>query len=366
VLIGATAVAPLAWEPHLLTWGVLVVMAVAILLGHRRLTAASAHPIPWPRKQVLQLAGAGVALAVALTWPLADLAAHWSLTALVVQRLILLLVVSPLLLLGLPYDIVQWATRPVLVDSLLLRLQRPPVAIITVTVLVVGSMTPLFVHAESTSFLARGALAGLVVVAGLVLWLPVIGRIPGIPRLKPVVRFGYLVAQAVIPAFLSFIYIFSVHPLYHEFSRSRQAIGLRPLFDQQIAGFASKLSMLLVLLSVGGVVLARAPLDEGEFVTDDPLVWADVQRQFERADRSGSGPVPEPAGGPPPTDGREAGGQPAAEEPTGAEGPPPVEGLPRTGSLCAPGRTSGLTPDPSKPQGPRGEEPGGTAPPAQP
>ena len=101
-------------------------------------------------------------------------------------------------------------------------------------------------------------------VAGLVLWMPVLGRIPGILRLRPVVRFGYLVAQAVVPAFLSFIYIFSDHPLYATFARSHAAVGLRPLNDQQIAGFVSKLSMLLVLLIVGAVVLARAPVTEEE------------------------------------------------------------------------------------------------------
>jgi hypothetical protein len=132
---------------------------------------------------------------------------------------------------------------------------------------------------------ARGALDLAIIVAGLILWIPVLGRIPGILRLKPVVRFGYLVGQAVIPAFLSFIYIFSIHPLYHEFSHSKMAVHLRPLVDQQIAGFVSKLSMLFVLLSVGGVVLARAPMTEEEFGKGDPLLWADVERQFERADR---------------------------------------------------------------------------------
>ena len=101
------------------------------------------------------------------------------------------------------------------------------------------------------------------------------------------VRFGYLVFQAVVPAFLSFIFIFSRHPLYTEFARSHAAIGLGPLNDQQIAGFVSKLSMLFVLLTVGAVVLARAPVTEEEFGRDDPLVWADVERQFERADRQG-------------------------------------------------------------------------------
>jgi cytochrome c oxidase assembly factor CtaG len=228
-----------------------------------------------------------------------------------------------MLLLGLPYDVIQWLTRPAAVDAALLRLHRPPVAIITVTVIVVGSMAPAMVRAQSSSPLARGLLMGLIVLAGLILWIPVLGRIPGIPRLKPVVRFGYLVAQAVAPAFLSFIFIFSRHPLYGAFARSHAAIGLRPLTDQQIAGFVSKLSMLFVLLTVGAVVLARAPMAEEEFSRDDPLVWADVEREFERADRAGrSGPGTDVTPGPPPGGDLSGHGQGVAESPEG-EGPEP-------------------------------------------
>ena len=335
MLNALAAVGPFAWQPHLVTGLALVVGVAAVVLGHRRLSASSPHPVRWTRRQVLQFAGAAVTAAAALTWPLADLAAHWSLTALVVQRVLLVLVVAPLLLLGLPYDVLQWATRPAGVDAVLLRLQRPPVAIITVSVLLVGSMTPFFVHAQSTSWPARGALAGAVVVAGLVLWIPVLGRVPGIPRLKPVVRFAYLVGQAVVPAFLSFIYIFSGRPLYPEFARSHRAVGLRPLTDQQIAGFVSKLSMLLVLLAVGAVVLARASTSDDEFA-DDRLVWADVERQFERVDRRGrrGGPDPlarsvfpsrslphAPTRAPGPSSGPSDGGAPGSEPP-GGERPP--------------------------------------------
>ncbi len=287
---------PYGWDPHLLAWAGLVVAGGSVILGHRRLQRSSEHPIPWTRRQIVTFGGAWLIAALALTWPLGTVAVHWSLTALVLQRLLLILAVAPLLLLGLPYDLIQWLTRPRWVDAVLLRLHRPPVAIPVVTVLVVGSMTPTLVRAQATSGLARGLLDLALVATGLVLWIPVIGRIPGIPKLKPVVRFGYLVAQAVVPAFLSFIYIFSNHPLYPEFARSRAAMGMRPLNDQQIAGFVSKLSMLLVLLIVGGVVLSRAPLSDEEFAGDDPLVWADVERQFERADRrgaaAGQGPGP--------------------------------------------------------------------------
>jgi cytochrome c oxidase assembly factor CtaG len=302
-----TSVGPYTWDYHLITWAVLVLSGVAVVTGHRRLARSAPLPIPWTPRQKRQSGGAWVAAAVALTWPVADLAAHWSLIALVTQRLILLLAVAPLLLLGLPYDIVQWLTRPRAVDAVLTRLSRPPVAIVVVTVLAVGSMVPIVVHLQSTSPLAGGVQDALIVAAGLVLWIPVLGRIPGIVRRRPVVRFGYLVAQAVTPAFLSFIYIFSRHPLYPGFAGSKLATGLQPLNDQQVAGFVSKLTMLVVLLTVGGVVLARTQATDEDLGEEDPLVWADVEREFERADRKGSraapdGPGPGMAGPDDPTD----------------------------------------------------------------
>jgi putative membrane protein len=306
--VAADTTGPYAWSPHLAAWAVLVVAGGAVILGHRRLERSAEHPIPWTRRQMTAFGGAWLLSAVALTWPLGAVAAHWSLTALVLQRAVLVLAVAPLLLLGLPYDLIVWATRPRWVDAVLLRLHRPLVAIPLVTIVLVGSMAPALVRAQADSPWARGLLDLAMVGAGLVLWLPVLGRIPGIPRLRPVIRFGYLVAQAVVPAFLSFIYIFSNHPLYPQFARSHAAIGLRPLNDQQIAGFVSKLSMLLVLLIVGAVVLSRAPRSDEELVGTEPLVWADVERQFERADRlvgragpaAGSGGADSPAGHPAP------------------------------------------------------------------
>lgn len=292
----AATTGPYAWDPHLASWAILALVAVLVVTGHRRLARSAPLHIRWTPRQIRQFGGALVAAAVATTWPVADLAAHWSLIALVTERLILLLAVAPLLLLGLPYDVVQWMTRPRVVDAVLTRLSRPPVAIVVVTGLAVGSMVPVLVHLQSTSPLARGLEDAGTVFAGLVLWIPVLGRIPGIVRPRPVVRFGYLVAQAVTPAFLSFIYIFSRHPLYPSFAGSKMATGLQPLNDQQVAGFVSKLTMLAVLLTVGGVVLARTQASDEDLGPADPLVWADVEREFERADRRSARVAPEAPG----------------------------------------------------------------------
>jgi cytochrome c oxidase assembly factor CtaG len=275
---------PYKWEFHLATWATLFFGVTAVVVAHRHLLRTSEHPIRWARHDVGVFAGACAGSLVALTWPLADLAAHWSLTALVVQRLILMLAVAPMLLLGLPYDVVERITRPATIDALLRRCERPAMAIGLVTVLTVGSMTPPVVKAQSSSPTLLALFAITTVVAGLILWIPVLGRIPGIPRLRPMVRFGYLAAQAVVPAFLSFVLILAPHPLYTTFAGSHAAIDLRPLNDQQIAGFVSKLTMLIVLLTVGGIGLVKTQTDD-DVGLDERLVWGDVQRQFERADR---------------------------------------------------------------------------------
>ncbi len=298
-----TGTDPLALQPHVALWAVLAVVSAAVVLGHRRLQHGDAGREDWPRADMVRFAGAVAVTGIALGWPLGDLAAHWSLSALVLQRVLLVLAVAPLLLRGLPYDLLRWLTRPAPVDAALTGLARPPVAVAFVTVVLVGSMLPAAVALQASSAVGRGLLAAAVLVAGLVLWIPVLGRIPGIRRPRPVVRFAYLVAQAVVPGFLSFLYILSTRPLYPAFAHSASAIGLRPLNDQQVAGFLSKLSMLLVLLSVGGVVLARAPDTDDEFGPEDPLVWADVERQFERADRrAGRAGDPAPPSEPPAAD----------------------------------------------------------------
>ncbi len=181
------AIGPYAWQLHLLTWLILIAAVAAVIVGHQRIaTADPARATPWTRRQIVSFAVGVVAAIVALTWPVADLAAHWSLTVLVVQRLLLTLAVPPFLLLGIPYDVLQWLTRPAPVDTALSWFRRPGVAIAVFAVLAVGSMTTGLVDAQSSSALARGLIDVVMVLAGLVLWIPVIGRIPGIQRLRPV------------------------------------------------------------------------------------------------------------------------------------------------------------------------------------
>src|SRR5271157_3343883 len=121
---------PWAFHVHVIAVGVVAVVGGLYAWAVRRQGRAGGPGALPTRRQRWWLAGALATLAVALTWPLADLAAHWSLTALLVQRLLLTLVVAPMLLLAMPTPLLAAITRPAPVDAALDLVTRPVVAIV--------------------------------------------------------------------------------------------------------------------------------------------------------------------------------------------------------------------------------------------
>src|SRR5674476_1310122 len=182
---------PYACEPHLAAWAVLWLAALAIVGGHRHVRRRNVEATRWTPRQMPAFTGAGAAAAVALTWPLGDLAAHWSLTTLVIQRLILTLAVASLVL--------------VLVG---MRGDR---------------RRGRAVHRDGGGLDGHSRGGGRSLVAG---------------------RAGVDGSGGS-----------GGRPLYSTFGHSHLAVGLRPLNDLEISGFVSKLTMLFVLFSVGAVVL---------------------------------------------------------------------------------------------------------------
>ncbi|HML00615.1 MAG TPA: cytochrome c oxidase assembly protein [Acidimicrobiales bacterium] len=286
---------PWAFHPHLAAWAVVVAVGLSYLaLVHRGLRAhlggqhahadeASMRPTP---RQWWQLAGGLVGLAAAVTWPVADLAAHWSLTALLVQRLLLMLVVAPLLLLAVPVPVWARLTRPPVVDAAVDFLSRVPVAIVTFTVIVVGTLTVPAVAAQSSSAGWRALFDALLLFAGFVLWVPALGRVPGARRPSSVGRAVYLVVQSILPNFPAVVFVFSRHPLYSAFVHAHRAIAISALNDQQLAGIVAKVGTLPVLWTAAWRALSRAERTERLGVDEEPLTWAEVERALQREERA--------------------------------------------------------------------------------
>jgi putative membrane protein len=269
---------PLQWHLHLL-W----LLAFPALLA-TYLWATRREGFEATRRQRLLFCTGVVVLIAAVTWPLGDLATHWLLLALVLQRLLLTLAVPPLLVLGTPRPLLARLTRPAPVDAALRVVVRPVPAVLIVTAVAVGTLTTGAVSLASRSDLARVFIELVVLASGFVLWAPVLTELPGVPRLSSLGRGGYLIVQSIVPSFLSIVWIFARHSLYPPFTHAGKVADLTPLLDQQLAGFLAKLSTIAVLWTVAFVIMTRGQTTAGT-EDADPLLWTDVEREIERADR---------------------------------------------------------------------------------
>jgi cytochrome c oxidase assembly factor CtaG len=308
---------PWDFHPHLGALGAIGVLATGHALVVRRQVGIDGPAAAPSRAQRWWLTGTLGALVLALCWPLADLAAHWSLTALMTQRLLLVLAVAPMLLLALPVPVLAALTRPAPVDATLDAVTRPAVAVVIFSVVIMGTLLTPAVAAQSSSPLVRGATDVLIVAAGMILWAPALGRVPGARHPAALVLAVYLVFQSIVPTFIpAVVFVFSRHVLYPAYAHAHRAIGLSALNDQQLAGMVTKIAIIPVLWTVAWIALTRAEHTraEGGDEDDRTLTWAEVQRQLERAERAerarrahgtagtagASGTAPTEGSGPPP------------------------------------------------------------------
>jgi cytochrome c oxidase assembly factor CtaG len=161
------------------------------------------------------------------------------------------------------------------------------VAIVAFTVIVVGTLLTPAVAAYAAGAPARGAIDGLMVVAGMILWAPVVQHIPGARHPAAVGLAAYLFVQSILPSFPAVVFVFARHPLYPTFADAHRAIGLSALNDQQLAGIVAKMATLPVLWVVAWITLTRAERSRVEGGDEDTrtLTWAEVERHLERAER---------------------------------------------------------------------------------
>jgi putative membrane protein len=258
------------WHPVALT------SITLALLAHRRVVSNAGQR----RRAALALA----ALAAVTVWPIGDLAASVSLSVATLQRLVIMLLVAPLLLLATPTSVLARLTRPAPVDAVVRRVAHPGAAMIIVTVVGTATLSVPVVDAGARSSLVRALILAATLAVGVVLWVPALGVLPGVHRLSSLARAGYIFASALVVTSLSFVWIFARHPLYPALHHQRAVLHLSALADQQLAGFVAKLGAYAPMWVVAAIIFSRAER-EGARGEETPLHWADVERHLLRVDR---------------------------------------------------------------------------------
>jgi putative membrane protein len=254
------------WHPEVALGLEALVVAYLLLTGAvRRRLRWGAPPSPW---RVTAFLAGTLVVAGAVLGPLAEWAEHVALSAHMAQHLLLILVVPPLWLLGLP----PWLLEPVARASVVGRagqwLTRPLPALLTASAVQVAWHVPAAFEAalhadrfhalEHVSFLA----------SGLLLWWPVAGSTPEWPRPSAPVQLLYLFLATIPMTAIASPITLAEEPLYPYYAAAGAPWPLPPLADQELAGTVMWVGGMFAYLIAGTVVFFRwagpATREDGE------------------------------------------------------------------------------------------------------
>ncbi len=235
------------WSPYPGVW-----LATFLPLGGYWLMVRRRPPID--RRRFTYFALGMLAFWVASDWPLGVLGAGYLASAHMAQFLLYTLVCAPLLLLGTP----EWMARslPGGTKRAMIWLGGAPlVCAIVYNVILLVTHSPSTVEVLRRSQLGSFGMDLFWVIAGLILWLPVLSPLPE-GRLKAVwgrmlYLFGTTALVAVIPASLL---TFSTTPVYAIYELAPRIGGMTAREDQQIAGILMKLATIPIVWGTIGVL----------------------------------------------------------------------------------------------------------------
>src|SRR4029079_1264403 len=132
---------------------------------------------------------------VASDWPIHDLAERYLLSVHMVQHLLMTFVAPPLLLLGMPAAVLRGLLRPRFVHWSFSRLARPlPAALLFNTVIAV-SHYPHLVDFALRHQAAHFGVHAVLFSSALIMWFPVLNRLPEYPSIGDPGRMVYLFLQ---------------------------------------------------------------------------------------------------------------------------------------------------------------------------
>lgn len=271
-----------SWHLHPDIWLAIGGLAIGYTLALRRLVPASKppnEPAATGRQKAFFYGGL-LLLWLAADWPLHDLAERSSFSAHMVQHLLLSFVVPPMLLLGIPKWLYRRMLAPRWIFSLVRFLTKPVVALLIFNGVVAITHWPALVDLSVRSDLAHLSLHWILIGSSLIMWMPVVGRLPELPRLSEPAAMFYLFLQSVLPTVPASFLTFADAPVYHAYEGLPHLFGWSTLEDQRIAGLIMKLGGGLLLWSIITYVFFRWNARETSGHVDE-VSWEDFERELQ-------------------------------------------------------------------------------------
>lgn len=169
-------------------------------------------------------------------WPVHDLAEHFSYGIHMGEHLMFTLVCAPMMLLGIPPWLLRWMVVGRPWEAVVRFVCRPVPALALNALVLLGSHWPYIVDESTHNEWFHFGIHLVLFLTALALFMPIINRVPELPRLSRPGQLLYLFAQSMAPIPPTLWLIFSTTPLYKAYLPGLAYLGWSPTGDQEVAG----------------------------------------------------------------------------------------------------------------------------------
>ncbi|HVC33630.1 MAG TPA: cytochrome c oxidase assembly protein [Chloroflexota bacterium] len=219
------------------------------------------HPVSgW---QIISFYVGLLVLLLALASPLDLLADHYLFTAHMLQHVLLLLVVPPLLLWGMPEATLQAIVRTVAARSVLRKLAGPLSAFVLYSAFMWVWHAPTLYEAALGNELIHVGEHLCFLISATLFWWPLVRPTTSFGTMPELIRIVYLFGAALSTTLLAALLTFATSVLYPTYalgppySAVRDALGMSPLVDQEVGGLLMWIGGALWYLGAAFIIFFR-------------------------------------------------------------------------------------------------------------
>ena len=198
-----------------------------------------------PRKTATFTLGVLV-LFLALVSPIDAISDRYLFSAHMLQHVLLTLVAPPLMVLGTP----DWLIRPLLRPNWAFRLARaathPIGAFLAFNIIFSLWHVPALYNLSLQNDVVHVLEHAMMIGAAMLMWWPLTGSMPELPRISYPMRMMYLFGLSVAQIIVFGALVFAGEPLYWFYAEAPRVVGMSVLTDQQVGA---------IIMKVGGGML---------------------------------------------------------------------------------------------------------------
>ena len=211
--------------------------------------------------------------------PIHDLSEQYLLSMHMVQHMLLTLVAPPLLLAGIPTWLYQELLCGPRVKPIASVVLNPLLAIFSFNMLLILTHLPHVVDFALTNHWFHFVVHAGLVTTALMMWWPVITKVPGLPHLSYPYQMAYLFVQSLLPAVIGSFITFSNSAVYEFYAEAPRIWGLTAVQDQQAGAFVMKVIGSLIIWSFIAVAFFRWYAEETASDRESRLSDLDADRR---------------------------------------------------------------------------------------